>query len=126
MIGADLSCLTGMYAARRWRITKGSNILYLPATGWLVMVLIQADPHSHNALKASIGFELTDTDELISYGRTVKRDLRCANGIYDEFLALRIAEPLINVNAAIPYKLLADSSHETELSVMALSHRSTR
>lgn len=124
--GADPTRLIGCYAASRWKLIEGNNVLYLPATGWLVMVLVQSNAHWPNALKSSISFDLRDSGELFSYSSAMKSDYRNSCGYFDEFIALRLAEPLINVNSAFPYKLIADSSHPTELAVMVMSYRAIR
>lgn len=123
--GADLTRIIGCRQAVSWAITPGFNELNLLATGWLSVVVVEASPPGR-WLEQTVNLELTDWDGLALFAQAEMRSAMDSMGANERIVAMRLPNPLPNLNAALPYKLIVDAGEELKMSVLLLSHPHSR
>lgn len=119
--GADLTRIIGCRQAVSWAVTPGFNELNLLPTGWLSVIVVEASPHGP-WLEQSVNLELTDTDRLALFAQAEMRSARDSMGADERIVAIRLPDPVPNLNSACPYKLIVDAGEELKMSVLLLSH----
>lgn len=116
MIGPDTSRVVGQHEAHGWKVDGDDNRLYLAPCGWMISVvaIVESDGDPH------IDFELTNHDGTALYATADRPSMYELCGRYWPIIALQLADPLPNLNAAQPYVLRAKSTAPCSVNVIQL------